>query len=291
MSKPSVAFLGLGIMGGGMAARLLAAGFPLGVYNRNAERAAGLAAKGARLAASAREAVSGARIVVSMLADDAASRALWLGENGAISGVAAGTLLIECSTVTVGWINELSAAAKGRECELLDAPVTGSKSHAAAGELTFLVGGTESAIALAQPVLAAMGKQINHLGPTGSGAMMKLINNFVCGVQVTALAEGLAFIERSGLNSEAALAVLTGGAPGSPLVKALSARMTARDYTPNFLLKLMAKDLAYAKKEASNVGLDLTTARCAMEVFAKAIAAGYGEKDFAAIIEPMRSTK
>src|SRR5262249_61273521 len=133
----------------------------------------------------------------------------------------------------------------------LDAPVTGSKSHAAAGELTFLVGGPETALERARPVLEAMSKKIVHVGPTGSGAILKLINNFMCGVQAASLAEALVWIERSGLNPETAVQVLASGAPGSPLVQTVSARMMAHDFTPNFHLSLMRKDLAYASEEAS----------------------------------------
>jgi len=276
-------------MGTGMAARLLGAGFPLIVFNRNRERAAPLAKIGARVAGNAREAAAGAEIVIAMLADDAASRAVWLGDDGALAGAGAGTLLIESSTLSVAWVKELANLATARKSELLDAPVTGSRPQAAAGELNFLVGGSDAAVARARPALDVMGRQVIHLGPTGSGALVKLINNFVCGVQVAAIAEAIALIERTDLDRDKALAVLTHGAPGSPLVKTLSARMTARDYTPNFLLRLMAKDLAYAQREAQDRSLELTTAAAASEVFARAIEAGLSEKDFSAIVEPMRS--
>jgi 3-hydroxyisobutyrate dehydrogenase len=128
-----------------------------------------------------------------------------------------------------------------------------------------------------------------HLGPTGSGALLKLINNFVCGTQIAALAEGLAMIERSGLDRAAALAVLSNGAPGSPLFKAVSARMTAQDFVPHFLLRLMAKDLSYAIAEGGKLALDLTTARTALGLFQQGIATGHGDQDIAAVIESLRS--
>ena len=117
--------------------------------------------------------------------------------------------------------------------DLLDAPVTGSKPHAGSGELTFLVGGNAAALERARPALAVMSKAIHHLGPTGSGALTKLINNFMCGVQVASAAEALAMIERSGLDVTKTVGVLGDGAPGSPLVKTMFTRMTAGDYTPN----------------------------------------------------------
>ncbi|MEO7413289.1 MAG: NAD(P)-dependent oxidoreductase [Opitutaceae bacterium] len=287
-SSPRVALLGLGIMGGGMARRLLDAGFPLTVYNRSAAKAAPLVAAGARLAASPRDAVKDADVVISMVAEDNASRSLWLGENGALAAVAPATILIECSTLTVGWIKELAAAARARGCELLDAPVTGSRLQAAAGELNFLVGGAVETLEKVRPVLRSMSKSITCLGPVGSGALVKLINNFVCGVQIASLAEAIVMIERGGLDRAKALEVLTGGAPGSPLLKTLSVRMTTPDYTPNFLLRLMTKDLTYACFESNQHSVELTTAAAALTVFQRAIDAGYGEQDMAAVIEPLR---
>jgi 3-hydroxyisobutyrate dehydrogenase len=291
MSKPTIAFLGLGIMGSGMARRLLVHGFPLTVFNRNAEKSKSFAADGARVANSPREAASSADVIISMVADDIASRSLWLGENGSLIGAKPGTVCIECSTVTPGWIHELAAAVGKHKCELLDAPVTGSKNQAAGGELNFLVGGDAGTLEKVRSIFAAMGKNVLLLGPTGSGALVKLINNFVCGVQIAALAEAMAMIERSGLDRAKALEVLTAGAPGSPLVKAVSARMTAPDYTPNFLLKLMAKDLGYAIQEGSKLSVELATATAALTDFQRAIASGHAEKDIAAIVEPFRNDR
>ena len=288
MSKPRVAFLGLGLMGAGMARRILDAGFPLTVFNRNPGKAAPLASAGATVASSPGQAASQADVIISMVADDLAARAVWLGKDGALSAAAPGAVCVESSTATVGWVRELATAATARGCEFLDAPVTGSRSHAAAGELRFLVGGSEAALARVTPVLAAMGKTITHLGPSGSGALVKLINNFVCGVQVASLAEAVAMIERGGLDRDRALEVLTHGAPGSPLLKTIAARMTAADFTPNFFLKLMAKDLGYAISEGRGLSVELATAAAALGDFKGAIAAGLGEKDMSAVVEPMR---
>jgi 3-hydroxyisobutyrate dehydrogenase len=136
--------------------------------------------------------------------------------------------------------------------------------------------------------LAAMSRDVVHLGPLGSGALLKLINNFLCGLQVVALAEAMALIERGGLERDQAVAILTGGAPGSPLVRTMTARMTARDYTPQFLLRLMAKDLTYATAEARGHALDLATAQAALHVLRKAMGAGHGDEDVASIVELFR---
>ncbi len=289
LSQPHLAFLGLGLMGSGMARRLLDAKFPVAVYNRNPAKAAPLASAGAHTSSSPREAAHHAGVIISMLADDEAARAVWLGVEGALASVGPGTICIECSTVSVGWVRELSAAVLARGGEFLDAPVTGSRNQAAAGELNFLVGGPESTLEKVRGVFAAMAKSVTPIGPVGSGALIKLINNFVCGVQIAALAEGLAMIERGGLDRAKAIEVLTAGAPGSPLVKTVAARMVKPDYAPNFLLRLMAKDLTYARQEAIGQSLHLATASAALEVFENAIDAGHGEKDIAAVIEPLRA--
>jgi 3-hydroxyisobutyrate dehydrogenase len=213
---------------------------------------------------------------------------VWLGADGALAGATPGAVVIESSTLSPAWIVELAGHAASRGCELLDAPVTGSKSHAASGQLLFLVGGSSDALDLARPVLAAMSRDLLHLGPTGSGSRMKLINNFLCGVQAAALAEAIVLIERSGLNRDTALDVLAKGAPGSPLVNAVGPRMTRGDYTVNFGLALMHKDLSYAIAEGQRAGVPLRTASRARELYDAAMAAGLGRADFSAIVEPLR---
>jgi 3-hydroxyisobutyrate dehydrogenase len=289
MTKQSVALLGLGTMGAGMAANLLKAGFSLAVWNRSRAKAEAFAAQGARVAETPADAARGASVIVSMLADDAASRAVWLGKDGALAAAEKGAVLVDSSTVSPAWIVELTKATKARGLELLDAPVTGSKMQATGGQLTFLVGGSTEALETARPVLEAMSKEIAYLGPVGSGAKMKLLNNFLCGVQIASLAEGIAWLERSGLDAEKAMDLLKRGAPGSPLVASISARMMSRDYTVNFYLKLMSKDLQYAGEAAAESGVELTTAANARSLFEEAAAEGYGDKDMSAVVELMRT--
>ena len=289
MAKMTVALLGLGTMGSGMAANLLKAGFSLAVYNRTAAKAEAFAAQGARIATTPADAARGAQVIVSMVSDDASSRETWTGRDGALALVEKDAVLVESSTVSPGWIAELNGLARARGIDLLDAPVTGSRTQAEGGQLTFLVGGAEAALTRATPVLKAMSKEIVHLGPSGSGAKMKLLNNFLCGVQVASLAEGIAWLENSGLDRDKALDILKRGAPGSPLLANISARMTGRDYAVNFLLKLMAKDLDYAYAAAAESGVDLTTGANAGALFKRAMASGYAEKDMSSVVEPLRN--
>jgi 3-hydroxyisobutyrate dehydrogenase len=279
-------------MGSGMAQRLLSANFPLTVYNRNREKCIPFADAGAFIAASPREAASRAQLVLSMVADDSASRAVWLGENGALTGAVPSSVLIESSTLSVGWVRELQNAAAQRGCEFLDAPVTGTKPHAASGELLFLVGGSADALDAARPMFAVLGRDVVHLGRTGSGTLMKLINNFVCGVQAASFSEALSLVDGGGLDPRKAVSILTGGAPGSGILKRMADRIAANDFTPNFALRWMAKDLEYALDGASRNGVALRTASAALSVFEQAIAEGLGDEDFSAVTKsPKKQSK
>jgi 3-hydroxyisobutyrate dehydrogenase len=291
MEKTKIAILGLGLMGGGMARRLLDAGYPLAVYNRTRSKAEPLIQYGALVAATPAEAVSGADVIFTMVSDDDASREIWLGETGALSGVKSGAIMVESSTVTPSYILELDKAVRDKGLTLIDAPVTGSKPQAAAGQLLFLAGGPKEALTTITPLLRAMGRDVVHLGPTGSGARMKLINNFLSGVQAASLGEALGLIERSGLDVDQALNVLTEGAPGSPMIKTITVRMVSRSYEPNFAAKLMAKDLRYAVKFAREMSQDLPTAAGALHDYEAAIAAGRGEEDLSVVVEQFRQTK
>jgi 3-hydroxyisobutyrate dehydrogenase len=260
------------------------------VYNRTRERAEALAGDGARVATSPKQAAERADMVICMVADDNASRAAWTGDAGALCSARPGTVLMDSSTLSVEWVCELAGAAAAHGCPFIEAPVTGSKPQAEAGELLFLAGGEAEAIDPVRPVLATMSRSIVHLGPVGSGATMKLVNNFLCGVQAAALAEALAVIEHSGLNRDAAFDILANGAPGSPLVKGVGKRMLARDYRVNFALHLMLKDMTYAVAEGARNGISLKMGETARDKFRTAVSAGLGDKDFAAVAELDRTT-
>ena len=283
-----ISFLGLGIMGAAMARRLLDHGFDLAVWNRNPARADSLVKAGARLAATPADGACGADAVIAMLADDDASRSVWLGDAGALAAMDRGAIAIDSSTLTVEWMRELGAQAATRGVSFLDAPVTGSKPQAEQGTLNFLVGGDAAAVARAAPLFAIMGRGHVHLGGAGSGALLKLINNFMCGVQLASLGEAIAMAERSGLDIRRAADVLAAGSPGSPIVKMVAERMVTRDYTPNFLVPLMVKDLDYAITTFAAGGIELDDARAARARFSAAAAAGFHERDIAAVVEPLR---
>ena len=284
-----VTLMGLGAMGSGMAQRLLDAGFELTIFNRTPERAKRLLEAGAALANTPREAVQNAAIATCIVADDNASRALWLGPNGALGNAKPGTILTESSTLTPAWVRELAAEAAKRKCDFLDAPVTGSKPQAEAGQLTFLVGGDAAVLDRARPVLKTMSRDIRHFGPTSSGAKVKLLNNLLSGIHVSSFAEMLSLAERMGIDAKAAAEFISTAAPGSPIVKIALQRMTESDFTPNFSVRLMAKDLAYATAEGASLSMEMPIANAARKLYETAIAEGLGAKDFSAVIEVLRT--
>jgi len=283
----TIAVMGLGNMGAGMAHNLLKHGFPVVVYNRSPKRAEPFAREGARIASSPSEAAEQADVIISMVADDGASRSAWIGDAGALQAAKKGAVLIESSTLSPVWVAELSTAVSAHGCAFLDAPVTGSRVQAENGELLFLVGGDVSTLDRVRDALAAMSRGVVHLGPVGSGARMKLINNFLCGVQAAALAEAMAFVEQSGMDRTKAIEILLNGAPGSPIVKTLAPRMTAEDYKPFFAVRLMSKDMAYAVDEAQQHGVGLKTGLAALDRFRAAIP-DWGDQDISAVVEPLR---
>jgi len=285
----TVALLGLGVMGTGMAGNLLKAGFPLTVYNRTRAKAEALIRRGARVAGTPREAASAAQVIISMVGDDTASRAVWLGEDGALAGAQPGAVLVECSTLSLAWVRELADLAAQHDLAFLDSPVTGSKDAAEAGELRLLVGGDTAGIERARPALEAISKRIDLFGPTGAGALVKLINNLMGAVQVVVLGEGLALGERAGLDMEQLVAFIINAAPGSPLVKGKAARMANQDYEDTqFALKWMHKDTTYALRAADEYGVPMPTLAAAREVYQIGKGLGLGDADFAAVFEVLR---
>ena len=285
--KTSIAVLGLGVMGAGMAQNLIDKGFSVALFNRDPAKAAPFQGK-ARIAETPAAAADGADLVLAMLSDDDASRAVWLGEKGALAAARPGAVLIECSTISLPWVRELADHALKAGLGFVDAPVTGSKAQAASGALRFLAGGAPEHIEKAGEAFAAMGSETLVLGPVGSGITMKLINNFLCGVQVASLAEALAMVEKSGLDAEKARNILLSGAPGSPLVKAIAGRIAEGDYAPHFFTALMAKDLDYAAREGASLGITLASAAAARARFLDAVDAGLDKSDIASVIEPLR---
>jgi 3-hydroxyisobutyrate dehydrogenase len=249
-----VGFIGLGRMGHGMAGRYLDAGFSVAVWNRSKPKAEDLIARGARWAASPADAADGADAVVTMVADDEASRAVWLGKDGAVATMKAGSLAIECSTVSHQHALDMARELRGRGLVYIDCPVTGLPQAAAAGKLTLLVGADAADLDRAKPYLAPIGDVIRHFGAVGTGTVFKLINNLIGAVQIASLAEGVAMAEQAGLDMNLVAEALATGAVASPQVIRHSRRMVARDFSgASFTTALRHKDAAYAVKLAESL--------------------------------------
>jgi 3-hydroxyisobutyrate dehydrogenase-like beta-hydroxyacid dehydrogenase len=249
-----VAFIGLGRMGHGMAGRYLDAGFTVAVWNRSKAKAQDLIGRGARWAASPADAADGADAVVTMLSDDEASRTVWLGKDGAATTMKAGTLAIECSTVSYQHALDLARELRGRGFVYVDSPVTGLPDAAAAGKLTLLVGAEPADLEKARPFLAPLSATIRHFGAVGTGTVYKLINNLMGAIQIAGIAEGLAIAEQAGLDMKLVLEAVETGVAASPQVIRHSRRMAARDFSgATFTAALRHKDAAYAVKLAESL--------------------------------------
>jgi 3-hydroxyisobutyrate dehydrogenase len=279
-----ITILGLGAMGSRIAQNVLEAGYPVTVYNRTPERAANLQSAGARIAATPREAAEGADIVISMVRDDAASRALWLAEGtGAIQGVGPTTIAIESSTVTPRWINELAAQIRAAGAAFLEAPVLGTRPQADARQLTYLLGGKPDLIERVQAVLATTSQALHHIGDVGMAAAMKLAVNTQYSVQVAIWAETLGFLDKQGIAPTQAVAVLNGLPTTSPALQVAGKLMAAQAYTPMFPIELVEKDLGYALDVARSLALKTPTLEAVHAVYAEAIAHGYGNANIVGV--------
>jgi 3-hydroxyisobutyrate dehydrogenase-like beta-hydroxyacid dehydrogenase len=242
-----IAFIGLGRMGHGMAGRYLENGFTVAVWNRSRAKADDLVARGARWAHSPADAADGADAIVTMVADDEASRAVWIGKEGAASTAKSGALAIECSTVSHRHALDLARELRERGLTYIDSPVTGLPDAAAGGKLTMLVGAEPADLERARPYLTPLSATIRHFGAVGAGTVYKLINNLMGAIQIAGIAEGLAIAEQAGLDMKLVLEAVETGVAASPQVLRHSRRMVARNFSgATFTAALRYKDAAYA---------------------------------------------
>ena len=288
----SVAFLGLGNMGRGMAARLLSAGHRLTVYNRNAARTASLVAAGARAAETPREACAGADAAFSMTADDESSRAVWLGDAGGLAALPPGAFVVECSTVSHDWTLQLAQSAQSRGLRYLDAPVTGLPDAAAAGALTLLVGASDPDLEAARGLLAPLADRVLHFGAVGAGTAYKLIINLMGAVQIGSAAEGLALAERAGLGAETVGAAFETSQAASPQVVRNLRRFLSNDHDHQvvFSAALRLKDLEYALRLARKLGVRSAYGEAAALALRRLVGAGFAADNESRVIDVMRET-
>lgn len=286
----AVAFLGLGRMGAPMAANLARAGHDLVLYNRTAAKAAELAERlGAVVAPTPREAARQAEIVITMLADEDALLGVCDGANGVLSGLRPGGVLVDMGTTGPEGIERLAPRVAATGGSLVDAPVSGSTAAAEAGGLTILVGAPEATFRRLEPVLAALGERVFHLGDTGAGSVMKLAVNNVIYALGNALSESLVLAERAGLDRDVAYEVFEHSAISAPMVRYRREAFLAPDRTPAaFAMTLARKDLELITGLAATVGVDVEQAEANLSLYGKAIDAGLGARDMADVAVYLR---
>lgn len=284
-----IAILGLGNMGANIAHSLHKAGFALAVYNRTPERTHPFIDKGVKIAASPAEAVRAADAVISVVGDDAASKAVWMGREGALDAVPKGACIVECSTLSLEWVRELAALASVRQLRFADAGLGGGPSTIPGGTLKLFVGAEQATFDAIRPVLAAFSKEQFRFGNPGSGMAFKLINNMMIDVQVSALCEGIAMAERAGLDMAVVEKAIAAGSSSSPAVVSNIAGIMARKYEPaSFQLRWMRKDAAYMEKFSREQGLHLPVAKAAQGLLDTAGDKGWMDRNWTAIAELYR---
>lgn len=255
--KESIGFIGLGIMGGGMAANLLKAGFNLTVWNRTPGRITALAQAGAGVGDSPADVAAGSDIIITCVSDTPDVEAVILGPRGVIERARPGSLVIDCSTISPAATREIAARLREKGVHMLDAPVSGGSEGAAKGTLSIMLGGEADQVDRAMPVLQAMGKTITHVGTHGAGQMAKLVNQILVVVTMQGVAEALLFAQAGGLDLEKTLAAVGGGAAGSWMLNNRGPQVIRRDWRPGFTVDLQQKDLRLVLEAADAMGIPL----------------------------------
>lgn len=288
----SIAFLGTGNMGAGMAGCLIKAGHDLTVYNRTMEKTRPLAELGATAADTPQEAAKGADAVIAMVGDDEASKAVWLGDTGALAAeTAENAMTVECSTLSHDWVLELAATAGQKGLRYIDCPVTGIPVKAAAGDLTLLVGAEAGDMETARPLLQPFSSEIIHFGPVGAGTAYKLMVNLMGAVQIAGAAEGMLIAEKAGLDPGQVADALAKGAAASPQVIRNARRMAAADHKQNitFSGQLRLKDTLYGLRLADKLGQQTPFGDAARDAFQMLLDEGFDELNESKVIDVLRS--
>jgi len=252
-----VGFIGLGIMGQGMARNLLKAGFSVSVWNRTASKADALVAEGAQVGSTPADVAAQCDIIVTCVSDTPDVEAVILGENGVIHGAKAGSLVIDCSTISPQATKDIAAQLAAKGIHMLDAPVSGGSEGAAKGTLTIMVGGAAEDVERAMPVFKAMGKTITHIGETGSGQIVKLVNQVLVVGNCLAMCEALLLAQAGGVDLQKTIDAISQGAAGSWMFTNRAPQIIRRDWRPGFMISLQQKDLRLVLDAADELGVPL----------------------------------
>ena len=281
----TVGFIGLGIMGGPMAANLAAAGFDVIGHNRSPEPVQRLVEGGGRGAGSLADAVRDADVVVTMVPDSPDVEAVALGDDGVYARARPGSLHLDMSTIRPDVARRLAAAGAERGLRVLDAPVSGGEQGAIDATLSIMVGGDRRDVDDARPVLEAVGKTVVHVGPAGAGQTVKAANQLIVAGTLELVAEAIVFLEASGVDTEAAVQVLAGGLAGSAILERKAPAMLRRDFTPGFRVELHHKDMGIVTAAAREAGAVIPLGAAVAQLLASLQASGDGGLDHSALLK------
>ncbi len=280
-----IGFIGLGIMGGPMAKNLMDAGYDLVLHNRTREKAEKLAEDGhATVAEGPKEVAEQSGIIITMLPDSPDVERILAGEGGVLEGIQEGALVIDMSTISPVVTKEVAARLEERGASMLDAPVSGGDVGAQGGTLSIMVGGSEADFEQARPLFEVMGKTINHVGPVGSGQVVKACNQIVAAINIEAISEALVVGSKAGIGPEKILDVLGGGLAGSAVMEAKREKFLSRQFDPGFKLELHHKDLGIALAAGREYGVSLPVTAMVDQMLQSLRNKGLGEKDHSAIL-------
>jgi len=271
-----------------MARRLLAAGHDVTVHNRTREREEPLAAAGAARAATPRECAVGREVVFTMVSDTPDLEAVVVGEDGAVHGLEPGSVLVDMSTVAPAATRRLAGELAARGVAMLDAPVSGGSEGAENGTLSVMVGGEAEALERVRPLLEVLGRTITHVGPSGAGQVAKAVNQVIIAGTYASVAEGMALALRAGVDQEALLRALAGGAAGSWVLSNRAVNMLRGEYPLGFRTRLHRKDLGIALAEASDLGVSMPVAAYVAQLESGLVGRGYGDEDVSNVARVVR---
>ncbi len=278
-----IGFIGLGIMGKPMAMNVLAAGFPLTVHSRSPGPVDELVAAGATCAERPSAVAAASDVTITMLPDTSDVEQVLVGAGGVIEGAAAGSLVIDMSSIDPGPTRAMATALASRDVAMLDAPVSGGERGAVDAVLSIMVGGGEVAFGRAKPVFEALGTNIVHVGPNGAGQVCKACNQLVVGATIEAVAEALLLAERSGVDAAKVREALLGGFAGSKILEVHGERMLDRTFDPGFRIRLHRKDARIIEEAAAETGTPIPSFSVVTEQLQKAVDDGDGERDHSAL--------
>ena len=282
--KARIGFIGLGIMGHSMAGHLLAAGHPLSVYNRSADKTTALVAKGAQACATPAQVAQQSDVIITMVGYPSDVEQVWLGAEGIIAH-ASNALLIDMTTSSPALAKKLAEAAAQAGHQALDAPVSGGDIGAREAKLSIMVGGEAATFDKALPILQLMGANIVHMGAAGAGQHTKMSNQIVIASTIMGVCEGLAYAKGAGLDSAALLQCIGGGAAGGFQLNVMGARIAKGDFAPGFFIEHFLKDLGIALEEAEKMGLQLPGASLARKLYKEMIDSGRGRLGIQALFQ------